>query len=329
MTQLAFQNIRNLGANSNQPLITNQNDFQIFDNVTWLKGRHTLKAGGSLTLRSREILNADTIVGNFGFNNNQTSNCAGLASGCTINTATGFDVASFLLGFAASKTRNLFDADTYTEKRPEYAFYVQDDFRLSNKLTLNLGLRWDVYVPWVEVDDRQSNFDESTGRFVIASPDAVIAGVDGRALPADLLEARPRATRSGSPTTCAATRATIIRGGFGMFYNFTPGGTSSSKAQNPPFLQSTALTTTFGATTLRVSDGLPPPPGVDPNRPAFGRDALDLRHRLPRRLRAELEPERPAAARHRTTCSRSPTSVRAGATCCSRATPTRRRRSWA
>ncbi len=86
MTQLGFQNIRNLGANSNQPLITNQNDLQFFDNVTWLKGRHTLKAGGSVTLRSREILNADTIVGNFGFNNNQTSNCAGLASGCTINT---------------------------------------------------------------------------------------------------------------------------------------------------------------------------------------------------------------------------------------------------
>src|SRR4029079_10561189 len=77
MTQLAFQNIRNLGANSNQPLITNQNDFQIFDSVTRSSGRHTMKAGGSLTLRSREILNADTIVGNFSFNNNFTSNCAG------------------------------------------------------------------------------------------------------------------------------------------------------------------------------------------------------------------------------------------------------------
>ena len=98
MTQLTFQNIRNLGANSNQPLITNQNDFQIFDNVTWIKGRHTLKAGGSLTLRSREILNADTIVGNFNFNNNMTSNCAGQGAGCTVDSATGFDVASFLLG---------------------------------------------------------------------------------------------------------------------------------------------------------------------------------------------------------------------------------------
>ena len=86
MTQLTFQNIRNLGANSNQPLITNQNDFQIFDNVTWIKGKHTVKSGGSLTLRSREILNADTIVGVFNFNNNMTSNCAGQPAGCTVNT---------------------------------------------------------------------------------------------------------------------------------------------------------------------------------------------------------------------------------------------------
>src|SRR5260221_665920 len=73
MTQLIFQNIRNLGANSNQPLITNQNDFQVFDSLTRVSGKHTMKVGGSVTLRSREILNADTIVGNFQFNQNMTS----------------------------------------------------------------------------------------------------------------------------------------------------------------------------------------------------------------------------------------------------------------
>jgi hypothetical protein len=102
-----FQNIRNLGANSNQPLITNQNDFQIFDNVTWIKGKHTLKSGGSLTLRSREILNADNPVGQFQFNNNQTSNCAGQPSTCVLNSNTGFDVASFLLGYTSRRFRNL------------------------------------------------------------------------------------------------------------------------------------------------------------------------------------------------------------------------------
>src|SRR5204863_5559558 len=71
---------RNLGSNGNQPLITNQNDFQIFDNITHVRGRQTMKAGGSVTFRSREILNADAIVGTFTFNQNLTSNCAGITS---------------------------------------------------------------------------------------------------------------------------------------------------------------------------------------------------------------------------------------------------------
>ena len=103
MTQLTFQNIRNMGSNGNQPLITNQNDFQIFDNVTWIRNRHTFKLGGSVTFRSREILNADTIVGTFAFNNNMTSNCAGTVTGCTLIPNTGFDVASFLLGYATTR----------------------------------------------------------------------------------------------------------------------------------------------------------------------------------------------------------------------------------
>jgi hypothetical protein len=279
MTQLVFQNIRNLGANSNQPLITNQNDFQIFDSLTKVTGRHTLKLGGSVTWRSREILNADTIVGRFDFNNNMTSNCAGIPSGCTVNNATGFDVASFLLGYATAKRRNLFDAETYTEKRPEYAIYLQDDWRASNKLTLNLGLRWDLFVPWVEVDDRQSNFDISTGRFVVASPDAVINGIKvGRYL--QTYSKKDFGPRFGFAYDLGGDGRTVIRGGVGVFWNFTPGGTSSSKAQNPPFLQSTSLSTTF-APTLKVSDGLPAPPGVDPSRPAAGdtRSAFDVNFR--------------------------------------------------
>ena len=271
MTQLGFQNIRNLGANSNQPLITNQNDFQLFDNVTWSAGKHTLKMGGSLTLRSREILNADTIVGNFSFNNNMTSNCAGQGPGCTVNSATGFDVASFMLGLVNAKNRNMFDAGTYTEKRPEIALYLQDDFRVSHKLTLNLGLRYDVYPPWVEIDDRQSNFDETTGRFVIAADGATLGGVEvGRYL--QTYSKKNFGPRFGFAYDVGGNGNLLVRGGFGVFWNYSPGGTSSSKAQNPPFLQSTSLTptpTAYGSNLL-LRDGLPAPPGVDPNRPAAG-----------------------------------------------------------
>jgi Carboxypeptidase regulatory-like domain/TonB dependent receptor len=280
MTQLIFQNIRNLGANSNQPLITNQNDFQVYDNLTKISGRHTFKLGGSLTLRSREILNADTIVGNFGFNSNQTSNCAGKTSGCTLNTSTGFDVASFLLGLTQSKTRNLFDPQTYTEKRPEFGAYIQDDFRLNGRLTLNYGLRWDVYVPWKEVDNRQSNFDVSNGKFVVASDDAVMDGINvGRYL--QTYSKSDFGPRFGFAYDLTGNGRMLIRGGVGVFWNFTPGGTSSSKAQNPPFLQSTALTTSLGGTSGLVSAGLSLPPGVDPNRAPAGstRSIFDVNFR--------------------------------------------------
>ncbi|HEX7085587.1 MAG TPA: carboxypeptidase-like regulatory domain-containing protein [Vicinamibacterales bacterium] len=282
MSQITFQNIRNLGANGNQPLITNQNDFQIFDNVTWIKNRHTIKIGGSITVRSREILNADQIVGQFAFNNNQTSNCAGRPQPCALDTTTGFDVASFMLGYASAVNRRLFDADTYTEKRPEYALYVQDDWRVTSKLTVNAGVRWDVFPPWIEVDDRQSNFDVSTGTFVVASPDAVIQGVKvGRYL--QTYSKGDIGPRFGFAYDLRGDGRTIIRGGWGVFWNFTPGGTSSSKAQNPPFLQATALTptpTTTG-TNLLLKDGMPPPPGVDPNRPASGatRSIFDINFR--------------------------------------------------
>jgi hypothetical protein len=264
MTQLLFEQggARNLGSNGNQPLITNLGNLQVFDNVTWIKGRHTWKFGASVTFRSREVLNADTIVGQFFFNQNQTSNCAGRTSGCTIAANTGFDVASFLLGTARRENRALFSDQTYLEKRPEWAAYVQDDFRVSPKLTLNLGLRWDVFVPWVEVDDRQSNFDPSTGRFVVASDDAVINGVKvGRYL--QTYSKGDVGPRLGFAYDVRGTGRTIVRGGFGVFWNWGVGGTSSSKATNPPFLQTTDLQAALGGTNLRLSNGLPPPPPVD------------------------------------------------------------------
>jgi hypothetical protein len=228
MSQIMFINggMRNIGSNGNQPLITNQNDFQFFDNVTRVAGKHTMKVGGSFTHRSREILNADTIVGRFDFNQNLTSSCAGIPSGCTPLANTGFDFASFLLGYASNASRTFFDPGTYTELRPEISAYFQDDIRVTGRLTVNAGLRWDVYVPWVEKDNKQANFDISTGRFVVASDDAVINGVKvGRYL--QTYSKRDIGPRLGFAYDLDGGGHTIVRGGYGLFWNFTPGGTSS------------------------------------------------------------------------------------------------------
>ena len=122
-TQINFEQggSRNLGGNGNQPLITNLGAFQLYDNVSYLKGRHTFKAGASVIFRTREVLNADNMMGQFAFSQNQTSNCAGVASGCAVNANTGLDFASFLLGTARRKFRAMTSEDTYMERRPEWA----------------------------------------------------------------------------------------------------------------------------------------------------------------------------------------------------------------
>jgi hypothetical protein len=270
MTQIQFapaQEIRHLGSNNNQPLFTRLGTLQFFDNVTHTRGRHALKAGASLTFRSREVFNIDRITGQYIFQSALTSNCGGRATGCTIDPNTGFSVASFLLGYATTVNRENQEG-TFEERKPELGAYIQDDIRMSDKLTVNLGLRYDLFVPYVEIEDRQSNFDTSTGRFVVASENATLNGIEvGRYL--QTYSKLDFAPRLGFAYDLFGSGRTVVRGGFGMFWNNPLTGTSSSKAINPPFLLSQSQSTTL-VPTVRLSDGLPPPPTVDPNRPAAG-----------------------------------------------------------
>ncbi len=150
---------------------------------------------------------------------------------------------------------------------------------MNARLTVNIGLRYDIFVPFVEQHDRQSNFDTSTGKFVVASPDARINGLDvGRKL--QLTPKLDFSPRVGFAYDISGNGKTILRGGYGMFYNNPMTGTSSQKSSNPPFLLAQAFSTTL-LPTLKLSDGVPPPPTVDPNRAPAGstRSIFDPRFR--------------------------------------------------
>lgn len=270
MSQITFTpgDIRNLGANSNQPLFTFLDTFQWYDNVTHSRGSHTMKMGFNLTRRRRNILNVDQPLGNFNFQAPITSNCGGIASGCTINPNTGFTVATFLLGYPTTISRQLM-LGIYGERRPEYGAYFQDDWRVTRNLTVNLGIRWDLFVPYVEHHDRQSNFDAGSGRFIVAGPNAVYS--DGRNF-GRKLQVTPMkdfAPRVGFAYNAFGNGKLVVRGGYGIFWNTPLTGTSSSKAINPPFLLAQALSTTL-VPSLRLRDGIPAPPPLDLNRPAQG-----------------------------------------------------------
>ena len=279
MAQIQFPNneIRNLGHNGNQPLLTYLDTFQYYDNLTMVHDRHTIKAGVNYTRRRRNVFNIDSIVGQFQFTSSLTSNCAGIAAGCNVNAATGFPVASMLLGYASTENRQFFRG-VIGERRPEFGAYIQDDFKVNARLTLNLGLRYDLFVPFVEVHDRQSNFDTGTGKFVIASENAVMNGLDvGRGL--QLTPKKDFMPRVGFAYDLHRNGKTVLRGGYGIFYNNPMTGTSSQKSSNPPFLYIFGATTTT-LPTLSLSSGLPPIPALDLNATPSGatRSIFDPRY---------------------------------------------------
>ena len=259
--------IRSLGPSGNQPLASNGETYHFLDSVTHVLGRHTFKAGASVMFMRRDVLNAESASSAASFSNNMTSNCAGLPSSCKVIANTGFSVASFMLGYPNAWDRKLYSS-AYTERRPQVGAFLQDDWRVSSKLTLNLGVRWELFVPYTTDNDLQSNFDTATGQFVVASPNAVVQGINvGRYL--QTYSKGDFAPRLGFAYDVSGKGKTIIRGGFGMFWNNSLTGTSSSKAQNPPFLLSQSRPATY-IPVGKLSDGLPALPIVDPTRPAAG-----------------------------------------------------------
>ena len=124
--------------------------FNMNDQVAWLKGRHNIKMGMEWAKVSYARLDCNNCVGSIGFSNGGTGNPS-------VNGTTGINYASFLLGVGSGASFNysaninmIFDY---------WAWYIQDDFKVNRKLTLNLGLRYDLPLARYEGSNQLSNFN--------------------------------------------------------------------------------------------------------------------------------------------------------------------------
>jgi Carboxypeptidase regulatory-like domain/TonB dependent receptor len=130
--------------------------FQINEKLSWLRGRHTIKLGGQWLHYDQRRFYAG---------NN------GLLGFINYNGAfTGFAFSDFLLDMVSGKGRGGgLPTDPWTHLQDRFGVFLQDDVKVGDKLTVNLGLRWAYTSPLVEKDNRQSNFDLTTGRQINAS----------------------------------------------------------------------------------------------------------------------------------------------------------------
>ena len=136
-----------------------EDTYQLADNVSWVKGRNTFKFGVNFIWRQVDFFNP--IAGKGYFQANSTE-----------PWSTGFEQADLLTGWINDYQVGPASAMFHTRSW-ENGFYGQDDYRISNRLTLNLGLRYDLFTWPHEINNRMANFDVSTGAIELAGQNGV------------------------------------------------------------------------------------------------------------------------------------------------------------
>jgi hypothetical protein len=196
-------------------------DTQLLDSVAWSRGTHAYKFGGEYRKGGNDEIRDRGSSGSLTFTPLITSNL-GAAN-------TGNALAAFMLGEVNAGSVQI--SDLIRTRAAYLAFYAQDDWRWTNKLTLNYGLRWEAEFPRREVDNKMNSFDPLAINPVSGTPGVVtFAGVNGtpeRAFATDLNNFGPRV---GFAYQLSDSGRTVLRGGSGIFYGPTVSNTIGDTA---------------------------------------------------------------------------------------------------
>ncbi len=227
LSNVAITGYAGFGDSSYLPLIDLDNTFQYGGSLTQTKGSHTLKYGAVLIRRQIENEENTSGPGSFSFNTKPSN----------------FALANFLQGNAYQVTRIMQLEPRYLRSW-EPSFYIQDDWRVTKVLTLNLGLRYDIITPDIDAHNQISNFNPATASLIVP-------GVNGASRSAGVkTDYKSIAPRVGFAANIRP--GTVLRGGYGRVY-FRDNTGPSVPFADPPFV------TTYSPNPLTVSLSTPLP----------------------------------------------------------------------
>ena len=150
------------------------NNFHVADAVTVVKGNSTYKFGGDYRVRQNSVYDGgrnNGTKGNYQYGTTNSGFVSGNYNGIGPND-TGSALANFLLGYQPGFVGRGDPGGPYFQSSKEMAFFVQDDWKVNTDLTLNLGLRYDIFTAPTERYDRQANFDPVTRTIQMAGDNA-------------------------------------------------------------------------------------------------------------------------------------------------------------
>lgn len=202
-----------LGDRGYSPFIGGTNVFSVSDSLDMIRGNHDIKVGGEIRGMQMNVL------------------AEGFQDGYWIYTGAwaGDAMADFMLGLPSLALHDqTFDGNVTGRRWKLFRPYIEDDWRVTKDLTLNLGLAWALVTPITEAANRQADFNPATSQFLIAGQNAgPAAGIQ-----MDLTALEPRVGLAWKPF---GSRNTSIRGGYAIFHDSSWNQGSQGLWQNPPY----------------------------------------------------------------------------------------------